>query len=102
MQHNIFYAGWLRFYQISIEGDYFAIHAAAAPKGFHFSQCYAWLLNTVFTIWLPFSHIDFPSLAANYTTPFTQYVNYLKSNFGTKWANNVRVFYNEPKWLCCQ
>lgn len=51
------------------------------------------LANPNATIWLPFPHIAFPSLAAQFTTPYTQYVNELKNRLGTKWTNNVRGFY---------
>ena len=45
-------------------------------------------------IWLPFPHISFPSFAAQYKQPFTQYVDALKSSLGTTvWARNIRGLY---------
>lgn len=57
------------------------------------------LINTIVsvqpnaTIWIPFPLVAFSSLAAEYRTPFTEYVSYLKSQLGSKWNTNVRGFY---------
>jgi len=50
--------------------------------------------NSNAVIWLPFPLIEFPSLAEEYVTPFTKYMNKLKSDLDTSiWKKNIRGFY---------
>lgn len=45
-------------------------------------------------IWLPFPYVSFPSFAAQYRQPYTQYVDALKASLDTTiWTKNIRGFY---------